>query len=129
MDIAWSLIVDIVQSGVLSESGIKHFFGTLSGHFRDTFGTLAAHFRSRSSWGKRGHSSPIQSRTHPLTRAHAHTRTRPPQVEVFVAGGRATAVGRDYPAAGETTVHLANGGAEPLLVKQLDIYAMGCGWL
>ena len=85
--------------------------------------------------------SHVHSLAHSLTNTHIYshirsrTHSRPPaclhslQVEVFVAGGRATAVGRDYPAAGETKIHLMNCGAESLLVKQLDVYAMGCGWL
>lgn len=56
-------------------------------------------------------------------------------VEVFVQGGRASAVARDYNGAVEEThVHITNtntntAAAASLEIRNLAVHSMGCGWL
>ena len=55
-------------------------------------------------------------------------------IEVFVQGGRASTVARDYNGgADETAVHVTNtnaaDGGGALAIRNLTIYSMGCGWV
>lgn len=50
-------------------------------------------------------------------------------VEVFVAGGRATLLGRNYAAVGHTAVHMRAAGPAPVLLTNYSVWGMGCGWL
>lgn len=49
-------------------------------------------------------------------------------IESFVAGGRAVLTNRDYPAEGESSIRLLAAGKEPVTVKHIGVWSMGCGW-
>ena len=50
-------------------------------------------------------------------------------VEAFVQRGRTSYVSADTPfAAANSYVHVFNSGAQPVVVRSLEVYTMGCGW-
>lgn len=51
-------------------------------------------------------------------------------VEVFVQGGRASTVARDYNGGeDETAIHITNTDGAALDIANLTVYSMGCGWV
>jgi sucrose-6-phosphate hydrolase SacC (GH32 family) len=49
-------------------------------------------------------------------------------VEAFAMGGRGTMTTHDYPSEGSAMFHLVNWGKSPLIVRNLSIASMACGW-
>ena len=49
-------------------------------------------------------------------------------IEVFAMGGRGSVTTHDYPAEGSAMFHLVNWGESPLVVANLSIASMACGW-
>eukprot|EP01046_Picozoa_sp_COSAG06_P077693 COSAG06_NODE_25425_length_637_cov_1.027881_1_plen_111_part_10 len=50
-------------------------------------------------------------------------------VEAFVQGGRTSYVSADTPfAVANSSVHVFNSGVQPVVVRSLEVYTMGCGW-
>jgi hypothetical protein len=49
-------------------------------------------------------------------------------IEVFAMGGRGTTATHDYPSDGSAMFHLVNWGESPLIVRNLSIASMSCGW-
>ena len=50
-------------------------------------------------------------------------------IEAFAMGGRASQTEHDYPAEGDSAFHLINWGVAPLVVRNLSIASMACGWV
>ena len=49
-------------------------------------------------------------------------------IEVFAMGGRGATTAHDYPSEGSAMFHLVNWGESPLMVRNLSIASMACGW-
>ena len=50
-------------------------------------------------------------------------------IEAFAMNGRAMELAHDYPADGDSKFHLLNWGVAPLIIHNLTISSMACGWV